>query len=259
MVQQINAVAECVVNAPLFTVADVRSLCFPSAQNTHRYQDAHTEVYRQLIDGLSKEVIKGLGDKLGITVRPGDKRTIDALAMLFPREAVRSSVRDPLDHVAEQRRYGTHQERRPDQRFPAFEEFGNDIRAIIRGLETIRDDLAERLNVNVARCQERASVMRHLPIFDEARPTQPNYGIFRAFRMERKQVERVRTGELVSEPGTPESEALVMEFSDGSLMSIEAVTNVSQIIGEAAPPIRPEALHVTFYVTYVPPMLPFSR
>jgi len=256
VVQQVNAIAECVVNTPLFTTSDVRRLCFPLAQNTHRYQDAHAEVYKVIIDGLNKEAIKRLGDKLGITVKPGDKRTLDALEILFPRESVRSAVRFPLDHVSEQRRFGSHNERPLAQRFPAFEEFGKDIGAVIKGIEAVRDDLAERLNVDVGRCEERASAMRSLPVFDEGRPTQPNYGIARAFKMEGKHVKRVRTGALVSVLGRPEMEALVVEFSDGSIMSIEAATNISQIITEDAP-IEPEALHITFHVTYVPAMLPY--
>lgn len=258
VVKQVNAIAECVVNAPLLTALDIRRVCFPSAQNTHQYQDAHAEVYRLIIDGLNKEAIRGIGDKLGITVKPGDKRTVDALEMLFPRESVQSAVRGPLDRVSEQRRLASHKERPPAQSFPAFEEIGNDIRAVVRGIETVRDDLAERLNVDVARCEERASAMRPLPIFDESRPTQPNYGIFPALEMQGKHVVRVRTGELVSVPGMAEAEALVLEFSDGSLMSIEAATTIAQAISEDAP-IKPEALHIRFYVTYVPPMLPYRH
>jgi hypothetical protein len=257
LVKQVNAIVECVVAAPLFTALDIRSLCFPSAQNTHRYQDAHAEVYKAIIDGLNKDAIKGLGDKLGITVKPADKRTLDAIETLFPIEPVRSTVRNPLDHVSDQRRLGSHKQRPPAQTFPAFEEFGKDVRAVIRGIETVREDLAERLNVNVTRCEERASAMQFLPVFDKSRPTQPNYGIFRALKMEGKQVERVRTGELVSVPGRAETEAFVLDFSDGSLMSIEAATNISQIIGEGAE-VKPEELHVTFYITYVPPMLPYK-
>jgi hypothetical protein len=44
VVKQINAITECVVGAPLFTATDLRSLRFPSAQNTHRYEDAHADV-----------------------------------------------------------------------------------------------------------------------------------------------------------------------------------------------------------------------
>lgn len=258
VVKQVNAITECVVNAPLFTVTDLRRLCFPFAQNTHRYEDAHAEVYRLIIDGLDKEVIKGIGDKLGITVKAGDKWTLTALEMLFPCESVRAAVHRPLDHVSKQRRRASHKERLPAQSFPAFEEFEKDITAVICGIETVRDELAERLNVNIERCEKRASAMRGLPVFDDSRPTQPNYGIFSAMNMVGKQVERVRTGELVPAPERPEMEAMVVDFSDGSMMSIEAATNISQIIrGDA--PIDPQELHVTFYVNYVPPMLPFKE
>ena len=98
--------------------------------------------------------------------------------------------------------------------------------------------------------------MRHLPVFDETRPTQPNYGIFAARNMVGKNVTHVRTGELVSEPGTSEMEAIVVEFSDGSMMSIEPATNISQISNDETP-IDPQALHVTFYVNYAP--MPPSR
>ena len=256
-VKQVNAIAECVASAALFTTSDIRRLCFPSAQNTHRYQDAHAEVYKLIIDGLNKEAIRGLGDKLGITVRPGDKKTVDALQMLFPCEPIRSAVRRPLDHVSEQRRRATHNERPTAESFPAFEEFGKDMRAAVRSVEMVRDDLAERLNVNVARCEERASAMRDLPVFDESRPTLPNYGIFPANEMKGKQVVGVRTGEPVSVPGMPEVEALVLEFSDGSQMSIVAGAHIGQDDGDTR--IGPEALRARLYVTYVPPMLPYQR
>lgn len=257
VVGQVNAIAECVVNASLFTALDIRRLCFPSAQNTHRYQDAHAEVYKLIVDGLNKEAIRRLGDKLGITVKPGDKNTVDALEKLFPSEPVRSDVRGPLDQVSEQRRRASHKERLIAENFPAFEEFGKDIRAVVRGIEIIRDDLAKRLNVNVARCEERASAMRSLPVFDESRPTQPNYGISRAIEMQGKQVVRVRTGEPLSAPGMPEVEALVLEFSDGSLMSIEAGAHIADVGRDAL--IGPAALRARFYVTYVPPMLPYQQ
>jgi hypothetical protein len=258
VVEQVNAITECVVNAPLFTVTDLRRLCFPFAQNTHRYEDAHAEVYRLLIDGLNKDVIRGIGDRFGITVKAGDKWTLTALEMVFPCESVRSAVRTPLAHVAEQRRRASHRDRPPAQSFPAFEEFEKDLRAVIGAIQTVRDDLAARLNVNIERCEKRASAKRRLPVFDQSRPTEPHYGIFSALQMVGKQVVSVQTGELVSAEERPEMEALVMEFSDGSMMSIEAATNISQIIRENTP-VDPQGLHVTFYVNYVPPMLPFKE
>lgn len=76
--------------------------------------------------------------------------------------------------------------------------------------------------------------------------------------MEGKQVTKVRTGEVVSYPGSPQTEAILLEFSDGSQMSIEAATNISQIIREDAP-IDQNSLHIRFILTYVPEMLPYSK
>jgi hypothetical protein len=258
VVKQINAITECVVWVPMFTATDLRRLCFPSSENTHRYEDAHAELYRLIVDGLDKDVITAVGKKLGITVTAGNKRTLDALEMLFPQEPARAAVRTPLDVVSEQRRRASHKERSPAQSFPAFEEFEKNLRAIISSVSIVRDDLAERLNVNIERCEARAAAMKQLPVFDETRPTQPNYGIFAARNMVGKNVTHVRTGELVSEPETSEMEAIVVEFSDGSMMSIEPITNISQVIRDNAP-IDPQALYVTFYVNYVPPLLPFTR
>ena len=74
-----------------------------------------------------------------------------------------------------------------------------------------------------------------------------------------KHVVSVRTGEVIATPDGPEQmEAIMLEFGDGSMMSIEAATNISQI-GRDGGPTDPRDLHVTFYVNYVPPMLPFPQ
>jgi hypothetical protein len=259
VVLQINAVTHCVVNAPLFNYSGFRMLCFPSAENNHRYQDAHSEVYKLVIDGLNKEAITKLGGKLGIAVKAGDKNTFNALEMLFPSDSVRAAIRKPLDQVSAQRRLADHKQRPAAQKFSAFAEFGKDMRALVEGFEILRDDLASRLNVNIARCEKRVSAMKGLPVFNPNRPPQPNYAIFPAFEMTGKQVTRVHAGELVAKPGRSESEeALILEFSDGSLMSIEAGANNLTDLLRHGEPVEQEQVHIRFYVTYVPPMLPFA-
>ena len=54
VVGQVNAIASCVVGVPLFKFPNIRKLCFPLAENTHRYQDAHGEVYKLIIDGSTE-------------------------------------------------------------------------------------------------------------------------------------------------------------------------------------------------------------
>jgi hypothetical protein len=76
VVKQINAITEWMVSAPLFTATDLRSLRFPSAQNAHRYEDAHPDIYRLRVDGLSKQVMTAIGEKLGVAVKAGDKRNV---------------------------------------------------------------------------------------------------------------------------------------------------------------------------------------
>jgi hypothetical protein len=161
--------------------------------------------------------------------------------------------------VSAQRRLAAHKERPASHKFPAFEEFGKDLRALVEGLEILRDDIAKRLDVNVARCEKRASAMQGVPVFDTERPPQSNYGIFPAFQMQGKQVVGVRAGELAAKPGRSKSEeAIVVEFSDGSLMSIEAATNNLSDILRRGEPIKPEDVNIRFYINYVPPMLPFA-
>jgi hypothetical protein len=123
----------------------------------------------------------------------------------------------------------------------------------------LRDDLAHRLDVNIERCERRASALRSLPEFDPQRPPQPNYGIFPAFQMEGKRIRAVRAGEIVAAPGRSKSEeALVLQFDDGSMAAINAATNNLSDLVRSGGQINPEDVNIRFYLTYVPPMLPFS-
>jgi len=192
---------------------------------------------------------------LGVAVKADSNKTLKSLKELQSSDSVRAAVLPPLEEVSKQRRLVGHNERPPSQSFPAFEEFGKDLRAVGEAIESLRDDLAEQLNVSIVRCEERASAIESLPTFDEKRPIQPNYAIARAFQMEGKQIVKVRGGEVVSAPGRPETEALVLDFADGSQMSLEFASNIAQLLEDTS--IEPNAVHLRFHVTYVPPMLPY--
>jgi hypothetical protein len=251
----VNAITRCVVGVPLMKFEEIRNLCFPLAENSHRYQDAHADVYKLIIDGLSKDALKRLADLLSIPVKADNDRTLTSLGKLLSSDSARDAILHPLEQVSKQRRLVGHNERPPCHAFRAFEEFGKDIRGVVAAMEALRDDLAKRLDVDIARCEKRASALESLPIFDENRPIQPNYAIAQAFQMEGKQVIKVRGGETVSRPGWPEMEALILEFSDGSMMTLEFASNLTQVIEDV--PVTPEAVHLRFHVTYVPPMLPY--
>jgi hypothetical protein len=65
-VRALNALSFCAVGLDLFASEASDSLCFPTAQNNHRYHDAHSEVYKFLVDGLSKSALERLAAKLGV-------------------------------------------------------------------------------------------------------------------------------------------------------------------------------------------------
>ena len=51
-------------------------------------------------------------------------------------------------------------------------------------------------------------------------------------------------------------EALVLEFSDGSMMTLELASNIKRVLEDV--PVELEAVHLWFHVTDVPPMLPYQ-
>ena len=60
----INCLAEETVGKPLYTHELSEALNFPAAENTHRYQDSHEELYGYLIDGLDRNCISLLAGRL---------------------------------------------------------------------------------------------------------------------------------------------------------------------------------------------------
>lgn len=252
IVRSLNAITQCTVSAPLFTSADIRSLCFPSAENNHRYHDAHSEAYKHLQDAINKDAIARLGAKLGIPVKAGDKRTVTALKQLLP-ETLHTEVISPLDLVSEQRRLADHKQRPAPTSFPAFDQFNKDIAAVARGLESLRTYLAKRLDVDIGSCEARASELVQLPKLDETRPPQANYSICNAGKITGKRVVGVRAGYRQPIAGQAETEVLILEFDDGSVLGIDPVSNVGQLTREGSS-ITTEALHITLFVTFVPPL-----
>src|SRR6266487_1874480 len=67
-VEVINALCLEVVEHTLFQFTSNPALNFPSAQNTHAYQDAHKELYGYVIDGLDKQTIQRIATHQGLTI-----------------------------------------------------------------------------------------------------------------------------------------------------------------------------------------------
>jgi hypothetical protein len=54
VIETIRGLTAICFGTPLFSNVLPETLPFPSAQNTHKYQDAHGELYKYLIDGIDR-------------------------------------------------------------------------------------------------------------------------------------------------------------------------------------------------------------
>jgi len=69
--------------------------------------------------------------------------------------------------------------------------------------------------------------------------------------MKGKTIEKVELGFREDIKGVHESEALIIHFTDGSIMSLVAGSNVGNLVSDANS-LRPEDFHVDFIVHWVP-------
>lgn len=112
------------------------SLPFPIAENTHKYQDSHEDLYRYLIDGLNKNCIDDIATNRGLKIKFGDKTTFNTLLKIFPKLNT-SKFKDAMNNVSEQRRLAGHKVRPPAKKFSAFEQFKLDLIDCNDGLEEL--------------------------------------------------------------------------------------------------------------------------
>lgn len=254
LVQHINALSLANAHQTLFNSANIRNLCFPAAENNHRYHDAHSELYKNIIDTLNMDTIRQIGNTLQADIKTNSNRTVNALMHLLP-EGTATIVSSAFQLISDQRRNAAHKPRQSAEPFPAFETFGRDLEQLIRGMKALRDSLSEQLDLDVESCQRHVQALNLLPDLNSGRSIASYASIHDILRMEGMKVTNVRVGHRRKKQGKHESEALVLKLSDGGQLGIETLTNIGQLIASGGQ-IAADALRVSFQVTYVPPLRP---
>ncbi len=245
-IKLINGLAREAVGRRLLSV-DEPNIGYPAAQNTHRYEDAHRELYGVLIDGLEKSAIEDLGRRLGRPINAQNSRTRDALAKIMPaaNDAVFS---DPLENVSVQRRLASHKVRPAAKPMRAFEQFTADLESCQSALRHLRRALESELKMDAEKATKRQDALERLPRI--ARAPEANYSINDAALMEGRTISKVEFGFRHEIKGVHQSELLLIYFNDGSIMGIHTGSNAANLRDKAS---QPEDFHVDFRMEWVPP------
>lgn len=210
----INELTLEIVGSRLFDVDDPR-ISFPAAENTHRYADAHRELYGVIADGLDKATIQAIASALGRAVSCASDRTLICLRKALPALDEEAEFSTPLATMSAQRRLAAHKERPAAQPMRAFDVFTEDLRSCVGAIEKVRTTLKMAFGVDATKCRTRQDALRHLRRFeDETLPA--NCGMHAASGMIGKTVESVRVGEREHTPGIHRSEMIEIHFTDGS-------------------------------------------
>ncbi len=245
-IKLINGLSREAVGRRLYAV-DEPNISYPAAQNTHRYEDAHRELYGVLIDGLNKSAIEELGKRLGRPINAQNSRTRDVLAKIVPA-ANDPAFSDPLENISAQRRLASHKVRPAAKPMRAFEQFTADLESCHSALPHLRRALESELKMDAAKAMKRHDALEHLPRI--VRPPEPYFSINDAALMVGRTISKVEFGFRHDIKGVHESELLLVYFSDGSVMGIDTGSNAANLRDK---PSQPEDFHVDFRLHWVPP------
>ena len=112
-IKLINGLTSEAVGAPLFALEHEPHISFPTAQNSHRYEDAHVDLYRIIHDGIDRGCIEKLGERVKRPLNVKSSQTLSGLKTLFPSLDLDSAFSAPLEKVSQQRRRAAHKQRLP--------------------------------------------------------------------------------------------------------------------------------------------------
>jgi hypothetical protein len=250
MMNIINGLTCELVDCPLYKHVVPDSLPYPAAENTWCYQDSHKELYGYLIDGLDKDCIQSLAARAGRDIKIGNKNTLKSLYALLPTIATSASFSPAMETVSSQRRTAAHGVRPPAVKFQAFSQFTKDLTLCVQATRELLTALEQEFKMNGRRALERQTAKRGLPRI--ARAPESHYSIVQAAQMKGKTVERVEVGFREDIQGVHESEAMLIYFTDGSIIGLTAGSNAGDL-ADGWPDLHAEDFRVDFRVHWVPP------
>jgi hypothetical protein len=165
-----------------------------------------------------------------------------------------ASLRSALDIVSNKRGPSAHGARPAARPFRAFEEFHKDLEQLVAALRDFFELLESKLNTSGEKAVERQQARQLLPVIVSAIETSHLTASLRD--VPGKTVARVEYGERKQIEDVHQSEAIIIHFTDGSALGIDAHTNIGDLVldhEDGSDDIRPEDLDVGFDLSWLPP------
>ena len=259
IVSEINALTEMTLNNSLFKNEEDLYLTFPSAENEHKYQDAHTRAYGFLVDGLRKETIKEIAEIKDIKINVDSDRTINSLENILPEE-LHDKIIKPLRNVSNKRRPATHNIRKLSNNFPAFSQFNSDMEDIFQSLKLLKEFIENTTDISAEVCMKRKNKLEMLPKFDldREKEIQPNYSISKFKEIIGKTINKVEIGFQQKNEDQPENELAFLYFTDGTMISIANASNSNQIFDTNNQDFAKE-LKLKFHLCFIPSLIETNK
>lgn len=224
----INAVTQYKFQEKLFKHTDNRLINYPVAENNEEYTKAILELYRLLMDGMSKECIIKIAEDKGIKLEDENKR-LNSLKQLIG-EAHHLSIHKPLSRLNRKRMpiHGLPSE--GIKAYPAFEIFNNDLVWIYGSIKSLRIWLEVTYDIEAKSALDYRNSFSLFPKF--RKPARPEMKIPLAQQMVGKTIEKVEYGERDSYKEAHEAEGLNIHFTDGTAISIQIGSNSANIASD---------------------------
>ena len=251
--EQINLINSMTLeffNAKLFTYDIDNNIEFPYAQHTFAYEDSHKYLYGFIIDELNSKLIDKIALKNRVNIEKV-KWNLKKLVIIFPELKKSDSYLKIFKLISENRGRSSHGVRKNCKRINAFEKFTEDLEICLNFLKELKIVFEKRFNVDSEKVLKRQNAKRNLPKLSKL--TQSNYSINNAYLMKVKKVIKVKIGNRLSKWNIHKSEAIILYFEDGSILSIETGSNAGDLEDTIIKSAR--EFHVDLVLQWVPSLI----
>lgn len=248
-IELVSALTEVGLRVPLWSKSTHPLMNFPIAENTEAYSKAHLELYRVLIDSMSKNALEQLAARRGIRLSDPSKR-MNSLTEVLPA-ALHDTVYAPLKRHYKQRQAVHGVSSKPPQPLDAFDRFSTDLEELHEAIRVLRCWLEDLLGLEASACKDRVNTMKHRFPKIEAPAPAHHFPLGSPDDAVGKTIERVEFGAVMPHPDLHLSDAMILHFTDGSAMAVRVSTNVGNLRLDFEG-FEPNEVHTTLEVVWAP-------